>query len=162
MSGAVREKDAADYDLERFVEMFDQAMVSNDPRVKNALRQLMMMVILTDEGDDEAGMRASKGPLHRMQEDMRDHSRWIQRLEYDIQELKRQVSMNQNSKQAVEQQSRGWPKDFDPYYATDAITTAELKDAYQQVMQRGVNISPQEFSDLNININGSLFPEDSK
>ena len=48
MSGAMREKDAADYDLERFTEMFDQALTSNDPRVKNALRQLMMMVILTD------------------------------------------------------------------------------------------------------------------
>ena len=59
---AAREKDEADFDLERFTEMFDRAMTSDDPRVKNALRQLMMMIILTDTGDHEAGIRASHGP----------------------------------------------------------------------------------------------------
>lgn len=51
---AAREKDTADYDLEHFIMMFDAAMTSNDPRVKQALRQLMMMVILTDSSDHEA------------------------------------------------------------------------------------------------------------
>jgi len=97
MSGAMREKDAADFDLERFTEMFDRAMTSNDPRVKNALRQLMMMVILTDEGDHEAYMQASPGPLRRMQEDLRDQFRWIKRLEDQIQSLKNQLSYNEQN-----------------------------------------------------------------
>lgn len=95
MSGAMREKDAADYDLERFVEMFDQALTSDDPRVKNALRQLMMMVILTDADDYEGRARSKHGPLRRMQEDMRDQFRWIQRLEQEIEALKKQMSYNE-------------------------------------------------------------------
>jgi hypothetical protein len=46
MSGAMREKNNSNYDLERLTELFDEALTSDDPRVKNALRQLMMMVIL--------------------------------------------------------------------------------------------------------------------
>jgi|GEM_PF-6434884 len=91
MSGAMREKDAANFDLERLTEMFDRAMTSDDPRVKNALRQLMMMVILTDSGDNEADVRA-QGPLRRMQEDIKDHWRWIKRLDDQVQSLKNQLS----------------------------------------------------------------------
>ena len=97
MSGAMREKDAADFDLERFTEMFDRAMTSSDPRVKNALRQLMMMVILTDEGDHEAKQRASHGPLRRLQEEMREQFRWIKRLEDQVQSLKNQLSYNEKN-----------------------------------------------------------------
>lgn len=92
MSGAMREKDAADYDLERFTEMFDQALTSDDPRVKNALRQLMMMVILTDTDDHEGEQRSKHGPLRRMQEDMRDQFKWIRRLEQEIENLKKQIA----------------------------------------------------------------------
>jgi hypothetical protein len=95
MSGASRVKDASDYDLERFVEMFDQALTSDDPRVKNALRQLMMMVILTDTDDHEGKQRASHGPLRRMQQDMRDQFRWIQRLENELESLKKQMAYNE-------------------------------------------------------------------
>lgn len=99
MSGAMREKDAADYDLERFTEMFDQALTSNDPRVKNALRQLMMMVILTDTDDLEGEQRSRHGPLRRMQEDMRDQFKWIRRLEQELETLKKQVSYNEMQRQ---------------------------------------------------------------
>lgn len=95
MSGAMREKNSSDYDLERFVDMFDQALISDDPRIKNALRQLMMMVILTDSGDHEAESQAKQitrsGPLRRMQEDMREQIRWIQRLEGELESIKREV-----------------------------------------------------------------------
>ena len=100
MSGAMREKVAADYDLERFIEMFDQAMTSDDPRVKNALRQLMMMVILTDTDNHEGKQRASYGPLRRMQEDLRDHGRWIQRLEREIETLKNQMMYNETQSES--------------------------------------------------------------
>jgi hypothetical protein len=100
MSGAMREKDAADFDLERFTEMFDRALTSDDPRVKNALRQLMMMVILTDNDDHEGRARAKHGPLRRMQEDMRDHGRWIQRLEREIENLKKQMMYNETQSES--------------------------------------------------------------
>ena len=44
---AAREKDSADFDLERFVDMFDEALTSQDPRVMDSLRSLMMIVTLT-------------------------------------------------------------------------------------------------------------------
>lgn len=100
MSGAMREKDAADYDLERYTEMFDQALTSDDPRVKNALRQLMMMVILTDTDDHEGRARSKHGPLRRLQEDVRDQFKWIQRLEQEIETLKKQVSYNEMQRQS--------------------------------------------------------------
>jgi hypothetical protein len=87
MSGAMREKDAADYDLERFVDMFDQALTSDDPRVKNALRQLMMMVVLTD---DHEKINRTIGPLRRMQEDIRDTQRVVESLRREIQNLQKQ------------------------------------------------------------------------
>lgn len=92
MSG-MREKDSADYDLERFVEIFDEALTSDDPRVKNALRQLMMMVILTsNEHEDRVQIHSHReGPLRRMQEDVRDMAtrmhmfdEKIRRLEHDL------------------------------------------------------------------------------
>jgi len=96
MSGAMREKDTADYDLERFVEMFDQALTSDDPRVKNALRQLMMMVILTDNDDHEGEQRVKKhGPLRRMQEDVREQWQYFRRLEQEIEKIKQSITYNQ-------------------------------------------------------------------
>jgi hypothetical protein len=95
----MREKDAADYDLERFVEMFDRALTSDDPRVKNALRQLTMMVILTDNDDHEGRARSKNGPLRRMQEDMRDQFRWIKRLEQEVETVKKQLSYHEMQRQ---------------------------------------------------------------
>lgn len=99
MSGAMRQIDAADFDLERFTEMFDQALISNDPRVKNALRQLMMIVVLTDTDDHEGRARSNSGPLRRMQEDMRDQFKWIRRLEQEIETLKKQLSYHEMQRQ---------------------------------------------------------------
>ena len=113
MSGAMREKDAADYDLERFTEMFDQALISNDPRVKNALRQLMMMVILTDTDDHEGEQRARHGPLRQMQMDMREQFKWIQRLEREIENLKANLTQTNG---LGGYRSQGWPRDYDPNY----------------------------------------------
>jgi hypothetical protein len=88
---AYREKDSSDYDLERLTDLMDQALTSNDPRVRNALRQLMMMVILTS-GDHEDQDRIYKrhGPMRRMQEDIRDLHNTVQSLRQEIQNLQKQ------------------------------------------------------------------------
>ena len=78
---AAREKDQADFDLERFVDMFDEAMTSQDPRVMDSLRSLMMMVLLTrPEIKTEHSLR--NGPLRRLFEDM-NH---LNRRMYDMEE----------------------------------------------------------------------------
>ncbi len=94
MSGAMREKDSSDYDLERLTELFDEALTSDDPRVKNALRQLMMMVILTgdDHEDKDKGMYGRRGPMRRMQEDLNDLRRAVADLKHEIQTLQKQAA----------------------------------------------------------------------
>jgi hypothetical protein len=66
------EKTQADFDLERFIDMFDEALTSNDERVVNALRSLMMMVILTKS---EERKNADIGPLRQIFEDMHQLNR---------------------------------------------------------------------------------------
>jgi hypothetical protein len=68
--GAGRESTQADFDLERFIEMFDEALTSNDERVVNALRSLMMMVILTKSETHDTKLSGRNGPLRQLFEDM--------------------------------------------------------------------------------------------
>jgi hypothetical protein len=78
---AARNPDQSDFDLERFINMFDEALTSRDPRVIDALRGLMMMVTLTrSEGKDVMEDRRT-GPLRRLLEDVNDLHRRIARLE---------------------------------------------------------------------------------
>jgi hypothetical protein len=86
--GAAREKDRADFDLERFVDMFDEALISRDPRVMDALRGLMMMVTLTrPEGRDSGIHDRNSGPLRRLCEDVNHLNRRLHSLEDEIRAL---------------------------------------------------------------------------
>ena len=82
---AMREKDQADFDLERFVEMFDEALMSQDPRVMRTLRDLMMIVTLTRPESPNSGLHnRNMGPLRRVLEDMRDLNRRLIDLEGEV------------------------------------------------------------------------------
>lgn len=85
MMAAGREKDQADFDLERFIEMFDEALTSNDERVINALRSLMMMVILTKSETGHQGRMT--GPLKRLFEDNNQILRRLERMESEVREV---------------------------------------------------------------------------
>jgi hypothetical protein len=96
---AAREKDQADFDLERFVDMFDEAMTSRDPRVIDALRGLMMIVTLTRPESRDSGLHdRNAGPLRRLHEDMNHLHRRIERMEEQL----RQASVRP-------------PQAYDPY-----------------------------------------------
>ena len=83
---AAREADQSDFDLERFIEMFDEALTSRDERVVNALQSLMMMVILTkSETGNPMGERT--GPLRRMYEDLHVINRRMRDLEETVKRL---------------------------------------------------------------------------
>ena len=93
MEGAAREPDQADFDLERFVDMFDEAMTSKDPRVMKTLRDLMMIVALTRPEVRERQGRNS-GPLRRLFEDMHHLNRRL----YDVEDTIRRVSAKPEEK----------------------------------------------------------------
>ena len=88
--GAVREKDQADFDLERFIDMFDEAINSKDERVVNALRSLMMIVTLTRSESRDSGLHdRNAGPLRRVFEDMNHLNRRLHDIEDTIRRMQR-------------------------------------------------------------------------
>ena len=75
---ASREKDSADFDLDRFINMFDEALTSEDPRVIDALRGLLMIVALTRP---EARTAVERGPLRRLVDDVTNLNRRLGAVE---------------------------------------------------------------------------------
>lgn len=139
MSGAMREKDSADYDLERLTELFDEALTSDDPRVKNALRQLMMMVILTSEDHedrDKQRLTGRMGPMRRMQEDLRDLMRAVQDLKHELETLRKQAAWGgggyriADSTNGMKAQEYGAAISAEDYWKSQAgqISQADLRD----------------------------------
>jgi hypothetical protein len=122
---AFREKEQADFDLERFIGMFDEAMTSNDPRVKNALRQLMMMVILTDTGNQEAGMSLTRnsGPLRQMYDDVRHLNSRLSQLDDMVRRLQ-----NLGKQEQVSMPVTGG---YSSFGETKALNTAQTSQAQQ-------------------------------
>ena len=91
-TGAAREKDQADFDLERFIDMFDEALTSKDERVVSALRSLMMMTILTkSETYGNPARDRATGPLRRLYEDVHHLNNRLNRAEEEIRQLQRPV-----------------------------------------------------------------------
>ncbi len=79
---AFREKDQADFDLETFIDLFDTAMTSDNPAVKKALKNLILISTLVDAKSDH-GLR--QGPLRRVVEDIKHLNQRVQTLEMEKQ-----------------------------------------------------------------------------
>ena len=88
---AAREKDSADFDLEAFIELFDEALTSDDPSVQKTLQHLMVICALARNHDNHA---VRQGPLRRMFEDQKHILRRLESLEM------------QHSQQGL---NKGWP-----------------------------------------------------
>ena len=78
---ASREKDSADFDLGQFVRMFDEALTSEDPRVIDALRGLLMIVTLTRPEAKSAIDNQHRGPLRRLVDDVTNLNRRLGAVE---------------------------------------------------------------------------------
>ena len=118
--GGMREKDQADFDLDRFVDLFDEAMTSKDPRVIETLRNLMMIVTLTRPETYNRHDRKS-GPLRRLFEDMRDLNRRICHLEEE------QYKHEQQSERE-EVYNKTWVQYKDKYTMVAAAQMAQTID----------------------------------
>lgn len=73
-----REKDSADFDLEAFIDLFDEALASNDPGVKQTLQHLMVIAALAR---NHAQHDRRNGPMRRMYDELHELHRRIDRLE---------------------------------------------------------------------------------
>ncbi len=148
MTGAAREPDQADFDLERFINLFDEAMTSKDPRVVETLRNLLMIVTLTrPETYEEHGRRS--GPLRRLFEDMNDLNRSVHHLQEEL----RRVS---NEVRRASQPYR-WEAD-------DTYTLAASAKMAQQIDQDVLNQLKQQHYQASKVISGglNLGPENAK
>jgi hypothetical protein len=84
-----REKDQKDYDLEQIVRIVDQALESDDQRIKDALRALMTVTVLcTAEHPDQA---LRNGPFARLLEDYNNLARRLSRLEDEVTNVKNRM-----------------------------------------------------------------------
>jgi hypothetical protein len=75
---AAREKDQADFDLEAFIDLFDEALTSDDPSVQKTLQHLMVIAALARNHD---GHSKRSGPLRRIFDDQSNIIRRLERLE---------------------------------------------------------------------------------
>jgi uncharacterized protein YhaN len=138
--GAAREPDQADFDLDRFIDMFDEAMTSKDPRVVETLRKLMMIVALTrPETHNEQGRRS--GPLRRLFEDMNDLNRAVSRMQDEIRSVSNEVRRAS--------QPYRWE-------AEDKYTLAGAKQMAQQIDQ---DLVRQLSKSTAMQINGGVWPK---
>lgn len=80
MSGASREKTQDEVDLERAFDLFDRAFTSNDQRVKDAFRTLMVITALTDNETTDQKW----GPFRTMTNDITNLRRRIDSLERQL------------------------------------------------------------------------------
>jgi hypothetical protein len=79
---AFREKDQADFDLETFIDLFDTAMTSDNPAVKKALKNLILISTLVDAKSDYGSRH---GPLRRLVEDVKHLNQRLTSLEMEKQ-----------------------------------------------------------------------------
>ena len=138
---AARMKDKEDFDLERFIDMFDQALTSNDERVVNALRSLMMMVILTSPED---GNNRAPGPFKRM---MEDHQHIFRRLEHMEEQIRRYGRDNQYEDELKrrfydKEQYFKWPAQYPTWDVNFDAKVANAKTAIQKI-NGGLNVANQ-------------------
>lgn len=85
-----REKNQADFDLERVMDLFDDALTSKDERVVNALRQLLMIVALTAPESNDGIMDKKIGPFRQLQDDLSNMYRRLGNLEGELQQIRSQ------------------------------------------------------------------------
>ncbi len=143
--GAARESDQADFDLERFINLFDEAMTSKDPRVVETLRNLLMIVTLT-RPETYSNRDRDRGPLRRLFEDMNDLNRAVHRMQDEIQHL--------NNRFARAEQPYRWEAEDKYTMAASAKMASQIDhDVLNQLRQQqiqaakvingGLNLGPE-------------------
>lgn len=122
---AAREKDQADFDLERFIDMFDEAMTSQDPRVIDTLRSLMMIVTLTRPESAGIPIDRNRGPLRRLYDDVHNINRRLQHHEEELRSLGKYIMREQEHVDAR------YP--YKKYAMHDHIAVVMDQDQYLQI-----------------------------
>lgn len=81
-----RNKDQQDFDLEQIIKLLDQALESDDQRIKDALRALLTITVLCSAQHPDQALK--NGPLSRLFEDMHNLNRRLGRMEDELNDVK--------------------------------------------------------------------------
>lgn len=126
---AAREPDQADFDLDRFIGLFDEALTSQDPRVMKTLRDLMMIVTLTrPEGRDSGLHDRNTGPLRRLYDDLHHLNSRLHRMEDELRRIK-----DQGAKGGYDYR---WEHDKYVFQAAQTLAQDFDKTAMSQIMKQ--------------------------
>lgn len=80
--GANREMTQDDHDLERIMDVLDEAIMSDDPRIVECLRRLMVTVALIRPEGRRGNLM--QGPLRQLREDLTMINRRVTSLEHEL------------------------------------------------------------------------------
>jgi len=125
-NGANREMTQDDFDLERIIDCLDQAMMSEDPRIRECLRRLMVTVALIDP----EGRRGDKrvGPLRQLVDDIGHLNRRLSKLEEELAHARRPSWQDY----AKDFRQQPW---IEPYYKT-TITDEQWQSLYPNKIEK--------------------------
>ena len=71
------------FDIEEFAKMFDTALASDNPAVKKALRNFMMVTALVHSQEEVNNEERLMGPLETLLKQINELQRRVTRIEYD-------------------------------------------------------------------------------
>lgn len=118
----------ADYDLERIIDILDEAMMSNDPRVEECLRRLMVTVALTRP---EGQFNLRQGPLRQMRQDISDIASRLARLEGEIQRRSHEEVYLGQMKQWQDTENKPYRERYKQWLEQQNPTAPSPKDPLQ-------------------------------
>jgi hypothetical protein len=117
----------AEFDLQRVFELFDTALISKDERVVNALRNLLMIVALTNPEDADA--KGDIGPLRAMERDLNSMNSRIRSLESDMRQIVETLSRSDiASRRYGSDRAYIWPDRSDPNPWSSSSSNVYMND----------------------------------
>lgn len=113
--------DDSEFNLEHFAKLFDAALTSDNPSVKKALRNFMMVASLVEANNSDDN---PEGPFHRLLERLDSLDQKVTYLQQQIIQQETQADMLRKYKEQYKQYTTGWPSSYTDTikYTTDANT----------------------------------------
>lgn len=81
-----------DFDFDQFVRMMDIAFTSQDPRVVDTLRRLLMVVALTQPAETQEDKRRAAGPMQQTLEKVKNLEVQLKYLESQMRQMSRFIN----------------------------------------------------------------------
>ena len=106
--------DHPDFDFDQFVRMMDIAFTSQDPRVVSTLRQLLMVVALTQPAETQEDKHRVAGPMQQTLEKVRNLEVQLKYLESQMHQMTRFINGQVNHSRDMDPGAPNW--DVSPWH----------------------------------------------